>query len=47
MVDATSYQGNDYDKLRGDKTGNWKKIDRGQGSGKSLSKDISEGITIA
>lgn len=27
MEDATSFQGDDYDRFQGDKTGNWKKID--------------------
>lgn len=33
-LDATSFQGNNCDRFGGDKTGNWKKIDGVQESGK-------------
>lgn len=34
-LDATSFQGNNCDRFGGDKTGNWKKIDGVQESGKN------------
>jgi len=46
-LDATSFQGNNCDRFGGDKTGNGKKIDGVQESGKKpLSKEVSQGITI-
>lgn len=41
VVDATSFQGNNCDRFGGDKTGNWKKIDGVQESGK---KPIKGGL---
>lgn len=35
VLDATSFQGNNCDRFGGDKTGNWKKIDGVQESGKN------------
>lgn len=34
-LDASSFQGNNCDRFGGDKTGNWKKIDGVQESGKN------------